>query len=199
MKEHSVEEILIKAENEYSKNKKEYKKAMERRQEILNDAFKFTKANIAQLDCLNKILAKKQQIVLVQAEAFRKFIASNITNTDWEIEFTIDLFDNKTHFKNTDAEGDSFFSGEFRLPFNKVKGYEDEDKACFYNDNWNEFRHRSDHPLGKQFHCYTFHHLYDHTFLAWQDLVSIRDVWIDIKLQIQHNFKIPKIKTNGKL
>ncbi len=53
------------------------------------------------------------------------------------------------------------------------------------------FQRIANHPLKNQHHSYLLHHLYDHTFLAWQDIVDIEEIWIEIELTIQ-NFTILK-------
>jgi hypothetical protein len=40
-------------------------------------------------------------------------------------------------------------------------------------------------------HCYSFHHLYDHTDLLPFDLCQIDNVWIDLKVDYQFQFKLP--------
>ena len=39
-------------------------------------------------------------------------------------------------------------------------------------------------------HCYSFHHLYDHTDLTWYDLHHIEAIWFEIKIDYQFFIEI---------
>jgi hypothetical protein len=51
-----------------------------------------------------------------------------------------------------------------------------EDRRTF---NWNDIENG---PLADDHHCYLFHHLYDHSDLEWDDVLSVDEFWIDVKL-----------------
>lgn len=52
-------------------------------------------------------------------------------------------------------------------------------------ENWNHTSLTPD-ELHEEYYCYTFHCLYEHTPLAWEDIMRIDSVWIDLK--ITHQF-----------
>ncbi len=62
--------------------------------------------------------------------------------------------------------------------------------------NHNEFQHKV-HPLKNQQHCYLFHHIYAHTLLAWEDIIRIEKISIDVVLSVQNNTTVnPDSKGN---
>ena len=58
----------------------------------------------------------------------------------------------------------------------------------FYKDNWNELP--KDHPLGNEFFCYTMHSLVFHSYVSWQDIIEIEEVWIELKVDYQFFVKV---------
>ncbi|EKT3958430.1 hypothetical protein NTJ28_002444, partial [Flavobacterium psychrophilum] len=42
----------------------------------------------------------------------------------------------------------------------------------------------------KNKHCYSFHHLYDHTDLTLFELSEIKKIWFDIKVDYQFSFQL---------
>ena len=42
----------------------------------------------------------------------------------------------------------------------------------------------------EQHHCYLFHQLYDHTHLAWQDIIEIDEVWMEVNVDFQNVSKL---------
>jgi hypothetical protein len=80
----------------------------------------------------------------------------------------------------------------------KTSKNEDERK---FREEWRKENHNAyqhdEHPLKNQHHCYLFHHIYDHTYLAWEDIIRIEQIWIDVILSVQNNTMVnPDSKGN---
>lgn len=48
----------------------------------------------------------------------------------------------------------------------------------FFTGNWNDLL--PSHSLGKEFMCYTFHWLYDHSHLTLEDILRVEEIDINI-------------------
>ena len=60
-----------------------------------------------------------------------------------------------------------------------------------YNPNasWNDAPHLIRDKDGKPLHlCWLFHELYDHTGLAWEDLLRVGKIWVKIKVNFDYDF-----------
>lgn len=118
------------------------------------------------------------------------------TNTfinDYEISFNVELFADNKFQHIEEMIGNPFYQFKpFMGFFKKQKSNNNTSEAeWLLNENLNMFQRIANHPLKNQHHSYLLHHLYDHTFLAWQDIVDIEEIWIEIELTIQ-NFTILK-------
>lgn len=193
----SVFREIDKKEEEQSKIMRKYKReALDNRQEELNNKFVFTKQNVAQLASLNDMLMFNEKKILKQAKAFRDLPLLK-TFSDYNLDLHIALFTDNKYYCD-----DPIFSDDILFPFNQDENI-DMDEDVFYGENWNEFsngRGGENHPLRLQHHCWTFHQLYDHTYLAWQDLIEVRDVWMELKIDLQNMFEVPvnKSRRNNK-
>ena len=76
-------------------------------------------------------------------------------------------------------EGNPFYKGYNLHIFGK------ENSKLHFTENWNEFENKPIHPLAKEYHCYLFHHLTDHTSLAWEGVLRIDDIWIEFTVRNQ--------------
>ena len=76
-----------------------------------------------------------------------------------------------------DFEGNPFYK-DYNL---HIFGKEKSDQH--FTDNWNEFENDPNHPLSKEYHCYLFHHLTDHTAIAWEDILRIDEIWIALTVR----------------
>lgn len=63
-----------------------------------------------------------------------------------------------------------------------------QEENTYIEENWKEKTLKE--PYIDFNHCYSFHHLYDHTFLTWYDLSIIENIWIEIKVDYQFSLKI---------
>ena len=52
--------------------------------------------------------------------------------------------------------------------------------------NWNDCGIMDlDDPTQNEYHCWLYHHLYDHAGLCWADLLRIGRIWVDLKVTYQ--------------
>lgn len=57
---------------------------------------------------------------------------------------------------------------------------------CNFEDNHNEYRAWSNHPMQNKYHGWWFHCLYDHNHLSWEDMLRIGEFWSDLKVYYQY-------------
>lgn len=72
----------------------------------------------------------------------------------------------------------------------KLEVHFQEDWRLGDGENRNEFQNIDDHPLQDEHHCLLFHQLYDHTGIDWDELPRIDSIWVDIKVILQHFYKL---------
>jgi len=53
----------------------------------------------------------------------------------------------------------------------------------YFEDDWQD--NAVPESLRHFKHCYSFHHLYDHTDFNWYDLSLVEEIWIEIKVDYQ--------------
>lgn len=58
--------------------------------------------------------------------------------------------------------------------------------------NHNDFRGEAwrTNPMCDEYHCWTFHALYDHTELEWEELLLIGSIGVDIKMIVSDSFRV---------
>ena len=166
---------------------------LRQRKNRINNQFDFSEKNINQINEINQILRQKINSAYDNAEYLEKNILNLMKGrhsfiSDNEIKFRLSLFSEKKYSKIEELRDNPFFKYEPLLKFHKsndssgliqIKGNKD-----LLNTNCNEFQF-SEHPLKDQNHCYLLHELYDHTFLSWQDIVDIEEIWVEVILTIQ--------------
>ena len=179
------DQILIKCiRKNWTNLTKEEKRKLSARRNALNRNFLFTDDNIGKLRKLNDILHKRETVIHAHANRLRKIQKEWVGNKwidEYELECTMMLWNSKLDILDPEFEGNPFHESSL-IHFGNTDNDVDE---VFFTDNWNEFAHSPDHPLSKEFHCYTFHHIYDHTVLSWSDIVEIDQVWIEIEVRNQ--------------
>jgi hypothetical protein len=58
-------------------------------------------------------------------------------------------------------------------------------------ENWNDFGLPDiDNPDQNEHHHWFYHQLYDHTKIKWEDMLRIGDIWVDIKITLQHHLRL---------
>jgi hypothetical protein len=119
-------------------------------------------------------------------------LCSDGVEVEWKVRFII-------------GEDDPAWDGEQDNILAKLWGLhaEDEDWSFGVADggNHNEFQSIPSHPLGKEFHCWLYHCLYDHVTidqgqgkrsvsLDWGNILRIDGIRLDLKLWFQSCFDI---------
>jgi len=165
-----------------------------KRQHTLNEKFIFTNEAILKLREINETLQEQAFRIRKQVEiiyAFQQKLLKDKTIDDYEIEVEMQCWNNKYYRRwNEEFYGNPFYS-DYILHL-----FDEKIDNIFFTDNWNEYQYCTDHPLAKEFHCYFFHHLYDHTYLAWKDILRIEEIWIEVYARNQFFFNVPEKKNN---
>jgi hypothetical protein len=158
------------------------------RKYLLNKNFVFTEEVKSKLRAINSVLQKEELRIKFQSEkiiALQEEWTSNGIIDDYELDVIMHCWNDGFYEQwHPEFENNSFFSDYWFHHFTK-----DRDEI-FYTDNWNKFQGRQEHPFAKGFHCYTFHHLYDHTPLAWEDILRIEKIWVEVKVGNQFFIQI---------
>lgn len=140
------------------------------------------KNSIEKFNLLNNNLIEVERKVFVQYKTIIKhceLLLKNKSIDDYEIELKLSCWKNE----NRALEDNPFFEGYCNfMGLQRREEYFLED----YNDtNLPELTLENKH-------CYTFHHLYDHTELTLVEINKIEEVWIEIKVYYQF-FKTIKV------
>lgn len=181
------------------------------RRSALNSQFEFTNENVEKLDAINKWLCDIETKTLDHAKRVVAFLKQQHKAecnflTDFELDYRLELWSPQKYAQCEPLEGNPFFTLHALLP--NFKRYTNSENSPFdwemddnpdsldwlRNDNHNEFAFNSEHPLRFQNHCWLFHELYDHTFLAWQDIMDIEEIWMEVLSRQQHISTSPLTK-----
>jgi hypothetical protein len=159
----------------------EQMKLLERNNKV-NSKFELNVINSNRLLFLNKKLfdeEKRMFSLYKNIEAQCKELVKNQLIDDFELEITLECW-NKNYYKNfdSDLEGNPFY--EISCDFMNFQ-----DDIIYKKLDFYEFK--ANLPIQKTEHCYTFHHLYDHTILTFFDLCNIDEIWMELKV-IQQNY-----------
>lgn len=153
-----------------------------KRNKYIDEQFELTPKVYEKLVLLNKKLQQEERRIFYQYRKIQKQCVQMIGNKeidDFNIEVIVKYWNNK-HYKKYEPsiDGNPFFEtncvGDF-MTFQQEADY-------------NSFRHNENHnqaPFPEINHCYSFHHLYDHTNLTWFDIYNIDEVWMEIKVDYQ--------------
>jgi len=177
----------------YTDKKKwrEHKVPLYKRRNAMDKKFKFTRRNMIRLNQINQMLRAKEKKAYQLASQYETTILKNMnTNkfiSDYEIDFEIALFSDKKYKNVEDMVGNPFYTDKYALHFFKKDSLvQSEVEHC---EKWRLSNHNymgETHPLYGQKHCSLFHHLYDHTYLAWQDIIEVEEIWIEVILRLQN-------------
>ncbi len=158
-------------------NQREKEQFLFARKRVLNKQFKFDAKQLKQLIKLNKYLTVKQNEILEICSKLNKQLAKQVkTKNNWFHDYEIEIY---MAFNNEQYE-DPIYESKCILHYSKNSKI---NKDLGYRGNFND--RQETHPLYKQTHCYIFHHLYDHTSLAWQDIININETWFEIVVRYQ--------------
>jgi hypothetical protein len=160
-------------------------KIVAKRNSFVFKNFKLNDQIINRLEQLNaKLLQEERRIFSFYRkleEENEKLVASNIID-DFNIEIIINCF-SEQHYQDLEPEfeGNSIYE-------TKVHFMNHQDMEIYMEDDWKD----AGVPESLRFfkHCYSFHHLEDHTDLTWYDMSLIEEVWFEIKVDYQFLAKI---------
>lgn len=152
------------------------------RNRIVNSKFELNLTNCNKLMLLNKKLFEEEKRMFSLYRNIKtqcKELVNNQLIDDFEIEIALECW-NKNYYEkfDSDLEGNPFF--EISCDFMDFQ-----DDILYKKLDFYEFE--ANLPIQRTEHCYTFHHLYDHTFLTFFDLCNIDEIWMELKV-IYQNF-----------
>lgn len=171
-------------------------KAIYDRNGYINSQFKWSTELDEKLVLLNETLREEEKKIFNQYRKIEKqckLMVENKEIEDFNIEVVSDYWNNK-HYKKYDPEvyGNPFYKNTWDS-FMRPSQMAEEEYETYCS---NTIRERSfipqDSLIAKASHCYSFHHLYDHTFLTWFDIYNIDKFWMEIKVDYQFYRKIKK-------
>jgi hypothetical protein len=182
----SLELKFLKAiRKSFSKRSHKNNKIVDERNDFVDDHFILNEDAIAKLKKLNEKLRLEEERIF---PFYKKLVDDNAKLVqikiidDFNFKVVISTFCDK-HYKdlNPELEGNPII--ETNCDFMHHQGGE-----IYFEDDWKD----AGVPEGlRNFkHCYSFHHLYDHTNLTWYDLTKIEDIWFDIKIEYQFFIEI---------
>tara|TARA_R110000868_G_scaffold146772_2_gene367762 strand:- start:1916 stop:2479 length:564 start_codon:yes stop_codon:yes gene_type:complete len=156
-----------------------------KRNENINKQFEFNESDIAKLELLNtKLLLEEKRIFPFYKSLLKEnnnLVAKGLID-DFNIHLIVTFYRTK-YYEDLFPESEHDFIVETPCDFMMRQ-----DKDHYVEDDWRETHMIK---LSHFKHCYTFHHLYDHTELLLFDVCQIDDVWLDLKVDYQFHFKIP--------
>lgn len=150
---------------------------LKKRKVQLNNQFVFTTDAILKLREINGKLYQQEIEILNQIKRMYLFCDESVEKGlieyyDFEIEFHCwnggyynewDNLSGANPFYSNYILTPSFFEADYKI-------------------NQNEYAGCPEHPLAEEFHCCLFHHLYDHTPLAWKDILLITEIGFNLKI-----------------
>lgn len=144
-----------------------------KRKELLNRQFEFTDKAIQKLRRVNHVLHQQEERVKQHSNflfcAQQKWLEQKSIDA-YEVDVMLQCFNENYYMRwHEDFEENPFYSC---VTLMHVRNIDD----VFYSANFNEFFLCIDHPLANDFHCFTFNHLYNNTYLAWEDILRIEKI-----------------------
>jgi hypothetical protein len=178
-----------------SKRTKKGIKAINIRNEFINQQFEWSTQLDEKLVLINNRLQEEEKKVFIQYQKIEKQCKLMVYNKeikDFNIEVVSDYWNNK-HYKKYDPEvyGNPFYKNTWDSFMGSRQIQEEYDNYCSNTVNERCFIPK-DSLIANANHCYSFHHLYDHTDLTWFDIYNIDKVWMEIKVEYQFFSNIKK-------
>lgn len=191
-KAHEIDFIRAIQKHTNERTKKE-EKAIDTRNEYINSQFKWSTELDEKLVFLNDTLRKEEKKALNQYRKIEKqceLMVDNKEIKDFNIQLESEYWNNK-HYKKYDSEiyGNPFYKNTWDPFMGSHQMEEEYDNSCSNTVSQMCFVPQ-DSLIAKSNHCYSFHHLYDHTDLTWFDIYNIDEVWMEIKVDYQFFKKI---------
>ena len=167
------------------------------RKKELNKKFRFTASNVSAIIGFNQCLERIENSAYNRARKLEEYALSEMSNkyltaADYEIKFQISFYAEPKYLISGQMRGKKditpFYLDTLGMPYVN-KSSENEDQLKFHEKrrkaNYNSFQN-SKHPLRHYRHCYLFHHIYDKSLLAWQDMIIIKEISIDVTLSVRN-------------
>jgi len=153
---------------------------------------------LEKLRLLNNKLFKIENETMLEVDKLNKELRKRLRDKDdwledYEIELEINIYvdkndpEFKSHLEKDDFDG---LLSTFTLPFSANKKNDERIILTDGGENHNDFTHWKWHPMYGEFHCYFFHHLYDHEYLSWEDILRIGTFWVDITVIHQKKYNL---------
>jgi hypothetical protein len=170
------------------------KKAIYDRNEHLNSQFKWSIELDEKLMLINNKLREEEKKVFNQYRKIEKQCKVMIAKKeikDFNIEVESDYWNNK-HYNNYDpvVYGNPFYKNTSDSFMTGYRQLGEEYQTDCSNTVSQMLFIPQDSLIAKANHCYSFHHLYDHSALTWFDIYNIDEVWMEIKVDYQFFSKI---------
>ena len=136
-------------------------------------------------------MARKTKEAFAKAEIIEKYLNEQMQQldtfiSDYEIDFRVSLWAERKYEDIEELQGNSFFETKPSFAFYKRSDTSqseiDEHKQWLFEENHNEYPQ----IFKGQHHCYLLHDLIDHTYLSWQDIVDIEEVWFEVIVIVQN-------------
>jgi hypothetical protein len=167
--------------------------AIDNRNEYINSQFKWSTELDEKLVLINDKLRGEEKKVFNQYRKIEKqckLMVDNKEIKDFNIQLESEYWNNK-HYKKYDPEiyGNPFYKNTWDTFMGSRQMEEEYDNSCSNTVSQMGFIPQ-DSLIAKANHCYSFHHLYDHTDLTWFDIYNIDEFWMEIKVGYQFFFKI---------
>jgi hypothetical protein len=163
---------------------------LSKRKKYYNNLFKTSQDNLDKFERINHLLCVKSSEAYNEAEKIESYLLKQMNQpgsfvSDYEIEFRVKLWSEKKYENLEELHGNPFFFYEPSL-LSYHKEDNSEHKRFLFEDDLNE------HPgvFTNQRHCSLLHDLYDHTYLSYQDIVDIEEVWIEVLFKVQNFTRI---------
>jgi hypothetical protein len=169
-------------------------KAIDDRNEYINSQFKWSTELDEKLVLINNKLREEEKKVFNQYRKIEKqckLMVDNKEIKDFNIEVESNYWNNK-HYKKYDPEvyGNSFYQNTWDSFITSCRQTGEEYETDCSNTVSQMRFIPQDSLIAKANHCYSFHHLYDHTDLTWFDIYNIDKFWMEIKVDYHFFLKI---------
>jgi hypothetical protein len=172
------------------------------RQTILNRQFEWTDEAKATILRLNRQLLEAEKAVRseysrIKAELDTRLAQGDDFLTDYNIEPTICmqiLLQNEENEWEEPIEGIYCELNEYLSPDSIWRFFIDAFDENNEPLNWNNLLGDASNHFKNDFIHYGIHELYEHTPLAWEDILKIRSIWAEVKVDYQKEISFEKNK-----
>lgn len=160
--------------------KKEETLALQIRKQELDTAFVFTGETIKNIRRVNELLMAHQDKVKMQAAnifaLLEKLVVKEAIDS-YEVDVILQCYNDSYYAQwHNEFVGEPFYQRTLNIHCRNTT-------EMFYDANWNEFILEQAHPLQYDVHCYSFRNLYYESPLAWEDILRIDYVCVNVVVQ----------------